>query len=526
MYTATAMAFVATLVASCDGAWQLVWSDEFDGTSLDTQKWNYEVDCLGGYNNEQQCYTSSSANSWVSGGLLTIKAMPTAGQSLPYSSARLNTKNKGDWKYGKFVARMKLPSGQGSWPAFWMLPTESKYGSVPLSGEIDIMEAVNLKVNSKSEAYGTVHYGRAYPNNGMTSSTFLPPNGVNPADGYHVYGAEWEEGEIRLYVDDTHHATIRRSTANYDSAGNPVSLKHRGWYHEVDGKLVYGDSPFNEKFHMLLNFAVGGSWPTSVDDKGIDATAFVNGQFMYVDYVRVYECSVDKATGRGCATVASDYVEKTLKTGQAPDLTANSVVIPPSSTPAPPPPAPSVTCAQQWDNNACFAGSCYTCGARIEYLISTGMSDAASRNQVAAEIPADCGACATTASPVTPPPTPAPPTCASQWDANACYAGNCYTCGARIEYLIGTGTSDSAARNQVAAEIPAVCGACAAAATPPPTPSPPTCASQWDNNACYVGNCYTCGARIEYLIGTGFTSAAARNEVAAQIPSACGACAG
>ncbi len=156
--------------ASAKESWQLVWSDEFDGDSLDTTKWNYEEDCWGGGNNERQCYTDKTENVSVKDGVLNITALKkttkgyawpkswragTEGMKLrgkqrfekvrrPFSSGRITTKNKGDWTYGRFEARMKLPTGQGAWPAFWMLPTDWAYGGWPLSGEIDIMEAINL----------------------------------------------------------------------------------------------------------------------------------------------------------------------------------------------------------------------------------------------------------------------------------------------------------------------------------------------------------------------------------------------
>ncbi|KAJ9454149.1 Glucan endo-1 [Diplonema papillatum] len=530
-----ALAVFAALVVDCEAAWQLVWSDEFSGTSIDSDKWNHEVNCNGGGNNEQQCYTSSSSNSWVSNGVLTIKAMPATGQTLPYSSARLNSKNNGDWTYGKFEARIKLPSGQGSWPAFWMLPTDNDYGIWPLSGEIDIMEAVNLKVGGERNVLGTLHYGNPWPNNKHSGTAYLLPNGANPADGYHTYAVEWEEGEIRWYIDGTHYQTQQRSTANYDSNGNPVSLKHRGWFHQVNGKPTFADSPFNKKFHLLLNFAVGGDWPSNVNDKGIDATAFTNGQFMYVDYVRVYQCNPSTSTGRGCATVASNYLSTTLLSGAAPDLTPDSVVVPPSSSPPPAPPStpspPGSECAQ-WNNQACQSdtGECYTCGARITYLIGEGQTDAAARAYVANEYPTECGGCSSS----NPPPPPAA-TCSSQWNNQACASdtGECYTCGARIDYLKSTGQTDAQAKSYVAGEYPTECGACAGSSNPPPPPPPPpatpppaaTCSSQWNSNACANSECYTCGARIEYLITEGSSSIASRAQVASEFPSACGNCA-
>jgi len=105
--------------------WQLVWSDEFDGSAIDTNKWNFELNCDGGGNNEKQCYTDNEENAFIQDGVLNIVALPaTEGAEKPYTSARLNTRYNADFTYGRFEVRAKLPSGQGSWPAFWMLPTD------------------------------------------------------------------------------------------------------------------------------------------------------------------------------------------------------------------------------------------------------------------------------------------------------------------------------------------------------------------------------------------------------------------
>ena len=126
--------------------WQMVWSDEFDGASIDSNKWNFELNCAGGGNNEKQCYTDSEQNAFIKDGVLNIVALPAdEGAEKPYTSARLNTRYNADFTYGRFEMRAKLPSGQGSWPAFWMMPTNEVYGTWPRSGEIDILEAVNLK---------------------------------------------------------------------------------------------------------------------------------------------------------------------------------------------------------------------------------------------------------------------------------------------------------------------------------------------------------------------------------------------
>ena len=289
-----------------DAGWELVWSDEFDGTGLDLSRWSYEQNCWGGGNNELQCYTDAPANSEVRDGLLVIRALEetatglavsedspdaaTAGtRTLPYTSARIRSKDKGDWRYGRFEIRARLPFGQGLWPAIWMLPTDSVYGTWAASGEIDIMEATNLKasddVKSRS-VLGTLHYGGEFPAN-VESGAFWPISpDLHPSDVFHVYAVEWEEGEIRWYLDDTHYAT---QTSD-------------GWYSQTDvgGELVIapGAAPFDQAFHLILNVAVGGNLPGDPDD----TTTFP--QVMEVDYVRVYECAASPDDGTGCATTS------------------------------------------------------------------------------------------------------------------------------------------------------------------------------------------------------------------------------
>lgn len=312
--------------------WELVWSDEFDGDTIDDNKWTHEVNCEGGGNNEKQCYTDDPANSYVADGNLHIVALPAEeGAPKPYTSARLNTRYKADFKYGRFEMRAKLPSGQGSWPAFWMLPTDYVYGGWPKSGEIDIVESVNLKAaredgTPEDFVHGTLHYGQDWPNNVSSGKAYELPNDVNPADGFHTYAIEWQEGEIRWYVDGYLYQTQRQSEVRYNSKGEAVGLAHRGWFAEYfdqgSGELTthWDSAPFDQEFHLLLNLAVGGDWPENVNELGIDAEAFADGQTYEIDYVRVYQCASDFDTGRGCETVRPGYesLDDALVEGKAP----------------------------------------------------------------------------------------------------------------------------------------------------------------------------------------------------------------
>ncbi|WP_347330722.1 glycoside hydrolase family 16 protein [Marinimicrobium locisalis] len=299
--------------SSSEGAeygWTMVWNDEFEGESIDADKWSYERNCAGGGNNELQCYTDRADNSYVEDGMLHIVAKqetfsgPGVFDDDPaydpddtsvtrnYTSARLRSKNKGDWTYGRIEVRAKMPQGQGLWPAIWMLPTDFSYGGWAASGEIDIFEAVNSNTEGAgNDIHGTLHYGGAWPNNVYSGTSYSPEALI--WENFHTYALEWEEGEMRWYVNDVHFAT---QTSD-------------GWYNvywdgeEAGFKVGEGAAPFNERFHLLLNVAVGGEWPGAPNEQ----TSFP--QEMIVDYVRVYQCGNDPQTGQGCATSVDESVE-------------------------------------------------------------------------------------------------------------------------------------------------------------------------------------------------------------------------
>ncbi|MFZ0390863.1 MAG: glycoside hydrolase family 16 protein [Calditrichia bacterium] len=240
--------------------WTLVWHDEFGGNKVDSGKWEYEVNADGGGNNELQYYTARSENSFVRDGSLHIVALKEhytgPDGTREYTSARLRTKGKGDWKYGRFDIRAKLPYGQGLWPAIWMLPTDWVYGGWAASGEIDIMELLGHETD---KVYGTLHYGGNWPDNVHTGDSYTLPQG-SFAQNFHLFTLEWDTTEFRWYVDGNHYLTQNQ------------------WY----SSAADYPAPFDQPFHLLLNVAVGGDWPGSPNL----STTFP--QEMLVDYVRVY----------------------------------------------------------------------------------------------------------------------------------------------------------------------------------------------------------------------------------------------
>ena len=282
--------------------WVLAWSDEFDGTELDRSKWEVEESCWGGGNDERQCYTDRSENVEVINGLLRLKAYPETytGPEFPqgwpdgrgsqitksYTSGKVRTRELADWTYGRFSARIKLPSGQGTWPAFWMLPADNIYGGWASSGEIDIMEAINLgeRCNEcagegENRSSGALHYGGEWPGNTFKFSHNRLPDGANE---YHVFAAEWGEGRINWFVNDEKFLT----------------LDAPDWFSEAVAKTDNPNAPFDQDFYLMLNLAVGGNLPEGNNAGGFDADSFPAE--LLIDWVRVYQCEFDGTTGRSC----------------------------------------------------------------------------------------------------------------------------------------------------------------------------------------------------------------------------------
>lgn len=288
MIAALLLAAAAPVAAPADDGYRLVWSDEFAGSTVDRSKWDFDVDCAGGGNEERQCYTARPVNASVRNGLLTITARrerstgraSMAGQSdgspprlatKEYTSARLVTRGKAAWRYGRVEVRARLPLGQGSWPAIWMLPEEWHYGPWPLSGEIHIMEAVNLgtpcaecRGGRENHVLGTIHFGaRPLGNKYLSTNTELD----GAIDGFHTYRVDWTPQTIDWFVDARHYA--HRALGEWST---PASSEPH--------------APFDRPFHLILNLAIGGHLPEGRNLKG------VSGGFprtMQVDWVRVWQ---------------------------------------------------------------------------------------------------------------------------------------------------------------------------------------------------------------------------------------------
>ncbi len=272
-------------VAEMEAAgYTLVWSDEFDGDTLDLSKWDYQIgngltasNNAGWGNQEAEYYTDSTDNVYVQDGNLHITALkqdttdPAEG-TFHYTSGRLRTTSDVNGqlfatRYGRVEARMILPTEEGAWPAFWMLPQDQYiYNGWAASGEIDIMEAYGDKPKLFG---GTIHFGSQWPNNIYKGKSYTVDD-TTDVSVYHTYGIEWEPGKITWFVDDEEYYTADT------------------WYSITAGTAENNtfDAPFDVPFYILLNVAVNGTWDAGEADNG-DYTGNGNSS-MLVDYVRVY----------------------------------------------------------------------------------------------------------------------------------------------------------------------------------------------------------------------------------------------
>lgn len=238
----------------------LDWADEFNGTALDASIWSHQNGdgCPGNCgwgNNELQYYTNRPQNLFFQDGKLVIEANKESFSGKSYTSSKILTSGKKKIKYGRIDIRAKLPTGQGIWPAFWMMPQDDVYGGWPASGEIDIMEMVGHEPN---RTHGTVHYGTGWNDRKNISKSTTTSTGTLH-DKFYVYSLEWKEDEIKWFLDGNLFATLTKADL---------------------GAYNY---PFNEYFYLIFNLAVGGNWPGNPNA----ATYFP--QWLIVDYVRVYK---------------------------------------------------------------------------------------------------------------------------------------------------------------------------------------------------------------------------------------------
>lgn len=290
--TAAALACcIAQLAHAAEPAsdWKLVWSDEFDGDAIDRKRWDFDrgngfynydaqVWISGWGNGELQYYTDEPENASVVDGMLRIRALKESRDGCGYTSARLKTRKRDggalfNKKYGRFEVRAKLPTGQGIWPAIWMLPQDDKYGTWASSGEIDLMEA---RGQQPGKVLGTLHYGSRWPANAHSSRefTFAEGSGI---DEFHVYALEWQPGAMRWYVDGGQYAEQSfwwSSSTTRDGQGAPP---------KAESELNAWPAPFDQPFYLILNLAVGGQFPGKPDKTSKFPAEMV------IDYVRVYD---------------------------------------------------------------------------------------------------------------------------------------------------------------------------------------------------------------------------------------------
>src|SRR5581483_9638582 len=272
MIVALSLAGLAVSHAQVTTGWTLVWADEFsqaDGSSPDSTKWAFDLGGNGWGNNELETYTARTNNARIEAGQLVIEARQetftgTDGNTRNYTSARLKTKGKASWTYGRMEARIKIPRGQGMWPAFWTLGTNIDAVNWPACGEIDIMENIGAE---PATVHGTAH-GPGYSGGSGIGAPFALSGGAAFADDFHVFAVEWETNRLRWYVDGQLYFTL--TPANLPP-GAPWA--------------------FAQPQFLLLNVAVGGNWPGSPNS----STTFP--QRMTVDYVRVYVLSLIPACG-------------------------------------------------------------------------------------------------------------------------------------------------------------------------------------------------------------------------------------
>jgi beta-glucanase (GH16 family) len=254
----SAVIIFGTFTACAD--WRLVWSDEFNGTSIDTNHWKFETGNRNGWgNHELEYYTDRPDNAYVSNGILHIVARQEATNEFAYTSARIKGQGLFSKKYGRFEFRAKVPQGRGYWPALWLMPEYSPYGRWPACGEIDVMEN---KGNYPAVVQGTIHYADTNGDHLQSTEIFTFPQN-DGATNFHNYLLEWTTNSIKWSVD----GKLYETQTNWSTANAPYP------------------APFDQPFYIIMNLAVGGIYSGNPD---------INTVFpgeMQVDYIRVYDNS-------------------------------------------------------------------------------------------------------------------------------------------------------------------------------------------------------------------------------------------
>lgn len=242
--------------------YSLKWQEEFEGAELNRNDWNVELHERGWVNNEMQQYVDSAENIQVKDGKLLLRPVTKNAKKKLYTSGRINTKGKHDFKYGIFECRAKFPKGKGFLPAFWMMPTEeSLYGQWPSCGEIDIAEVLG---HDTGTVFGTIHYGTPHSES-QGKSTFSKDAF---SDNFHNFACEWVPGRISWYVD------------------GKLFHTENDWFTKNGGNHAHPyPAPFNQSFYIILNLAVGGNWPGSPEKNA----TYIDEATFEIDYVRVYQ---------------------------------------------------------------------------------------------------------------------------------------------------------------------------------------------------------------------------------------------
>lgn len=293
-------------VAAKTPQWELVWADEFEGTKLDRTKWKPELSCWGGGNNERQCYTRRARNIRVADGMLHLIARherfigpdrppeiaekPNPRTAKGFTSGKVRSLGLASWKYGRIEFRAKPPKGQGAWPAVWMMPAGNVYGPWPLSGEIDILEAVNLGATciaceggvGENRAISALHFGDLPPQNALRDTRVALPSRARLSDDFHVWAFEWGEGLMRFYLDGRQYWEL---TADQWHTAAPRAQGNRM-------------APFDQPFYIMANLAIGGKLAEENNDRGVAADV-VPAEFL-IDWIRIYQCPDDREKGLAC----------------------------------------------------------------------------------------------------------------------------------------------------------------------------------------------------------------------------------